>query len=224
MVCPAPQSSSPSQVTDSEASPLRGYHRASAIVLGLFLAIHLTNHLVGLFGQAEHMAFMQAVRPLYRNAFVEPLLVALFAWQIVSGTAMVIRGWSARRGTVAWLQAGSGLYLALFIVIHTVSVFGGRLALGLDTDFRFAAAGLHVPGWPWFFAPYYALAVFALFAHVGCAIYWNTFDRNRRAAVLSLKACVALGSLFGLLIVAALSGRLYSVEIPARYQLTFGGH
>jgi hypothetical protein len=176
---------------------------------------------VGLLGQAEHIAFMRAVRPLYRNAVVEPVLIALLAGQILSGTAMVIRGWSARRGKVAWLQAGSGLYLALFITIHTVSVFGGRLGLGLDTDFRFAAAGLHVPGWPWFFAPYYALAIFALFAHVGSAVYWNVLDRNRGAAILSLKIFVMLGTVLGLLIVAALGGRLYAVDIPTRYQLTF---
>lgn len=200
---------------------LRAYHLTSALVLGLFVALHLANHIVGLAGQSQHVAFMHAIRPLYRNAVVEPLLLALFASQIVSGFAMVIRGWRSRHGGVAWLQAGSGLYLAAFITVHVLAVLSGRALLGLDTDFRFAAAGFHVPGWPWYFWPYYSLAIFALFAHVGCAIYWSIRARSRRAALIVLRAFAATGALLGLLIVAALAGKLYPVDIPARYKATY---
>lgn len=200
---------------------LRAYHFTSALVLGLFVALHLANHIAGLAGQAQHVAFMHAVRPLYRNAVVEPLLLALFASQIVSGLAMVIRGWQSRHGGVAWLQAASGLYLAVFITIHALAVLSGRAALGLDTDFRFAAAGFHVPGWPWYFWPYYSLAVLALFAHAGCAIYWKMGGRDRRSALFVLRAIVATGAVLGLLIVAALAGKLYPVDIPARYKATY---
>jgi hypothetical protein len=88
---------------------LRTYHLVSAIVLGLFVALHLANHIVGLTGQGQHVAFMHSVRPLYRNPVVEPLLLALFAAQIVTGVTLVVRGWRTRRGLVSWLQAGSGL-------------------------------------------------------------------------------------------------------------------
>ena len=147
------------------------FHGVSAAVVGIFILAHMANHVVGLWGQEQHVAFMQALRPLYRNAVVEPALLALFTAQIVSGTTMVVRGWRDRQGSVAWLQAGSGIYLAAFVMFHAIAVLSGRLALGLDTDFRFAAAGFHVPAWPLFFWPYYALAVFALFMHIGCAIY-----------------------------------------------------
>jgi succinate dehydrogenase/fumarate reductase cytochrome b subunit len=201
----------------------RAYHRASAVLLGLFLAIHLINHIVALTGQAEHIAFMRAVRPLYRNAIIESLLLVLFAWQITSGVIMIWRGWKARHGAVAWLQAGSGSYLAIFITVHILSVLSGRLVLHLDTDFRFAAAGFHVPGWPWYFWPYYALAVFSLFAHIGCAIYWNVLGRNRRVADLVLGGMVVMGAALGLLIVSALAGQLYPVEIPTVYKATYSG-
>lgn len=202
---------------------LRAYHFGSATVLGCFLLVHIVNHIVGLTGQAQHVAFMHAVRPFYRNAVIEPMLLALLAWQVASGLIMVVRGWRSRRGKVAWLQAGSGLYLAAFVTIHVLSVLSGRAALHLDTDFRFAAAGFHVPGWPWYFWSYYSLAIFALFAHVGCAIYWNVLDRNRNAAIFALRSMVIAGATLGLLVVSALAGKLYPVDIPARYKATYTG-
>jgi len=202
---------------------LRTFHLVSAIVLGLFIAIHLANHIAGLFGQAPHVAFMRAVRPLYRSAVVEPLLLALFASQILSGMTMVVRGWRSRRGGIAWLQAASGIYLAAFVILHALAVLSGRAMLGLDTDFSFAAAGFHVPGWPWYFWPYYTLAIFALLTHVGCAIYWSTLDRYPRLARNVLRMTVTGGAAMGLLLSAALAGHLYPVDIPARYRATFTG-
>lgn len=202
---------------------LRAYHLASAIVLGLFILLHLLNHIVGLSGQAQHIAFMNTVRPLYRNAVVEPVLLALFAFQAVSELVMVVRGWKSRQGRVAWLQAASGVYLAVFITLHLIAVLSSRFILGLDTDFRFAAAGFHVPGWPWYFWPYYTLAVLALFTHVGCAIYWNTVDRYASGARIVLRTMIVIGAVLGLLITSALAGKLYPVEVPARYRATYTG-
>ena len=108
----------------------------------------MVNHVVGLAGQIEHIAFMNAVRPFYRNPVAEPTLLALFATQATTGASLAIERWRERRGIVAWAQAITGLYLAGFLLIHVSSVVLGRVALGLDTDFRFAAAGFHVAGWP----------------------------------------------------------------------------
>ena len=202
---------------------LRALHRTSAIVLGCFLLLHVANHVVGLAGQAEHIAFMHAARPIYRNVVIEPLLLFFLIWQAGSGLVMVVRGWRSRRGAVAWLQAGSGLYLAAFATIHVLAVLSGRLMLHLDTDFRFAAAGFHVPGWPWFFGPYYSLAVFALFAHVGCAIYWTMLAGKPHAGVTALRTMLIAGAVLGLLIISALGGLLYPVEIPAPYKATYTG-
>lgn len=200
--------------------PLRTLHRLSAALIGLFLALHITNHLVGLAGQEAHMGFMHVARRIYRNAFIEPTLLALLVWQGLSGGVMVIRGWRARRGGVAWLQAISGLYLAAFMLLHVSAVLYGRAALHLDTDFRYAAAGFQVPPWGWWFGPYYFLAVAALFAHLGCALYWNLPARNRGWA---LAAALTAGILAAGLIIVALAGALHPVDIPALYLRTYGG-
>lgn len=200
---------------------LRRLHRLSAMVLATYLVLHLINHIVGLAGQEQHVSFMATVRPFYRNPVVEPVLLGLLLFQTGSGVTMVIRGWRTRRSLVAWLQAVSGLYLGAFILNHVLSVLAGRRLFGLDTDFRFAAAGMHVPPLQWFFVPYYWLGVAALFTHVGCAIYWSMLERNARMARLAVGSLATVGVIVGGAIVAALAGVLYPVTIPPEYLATY---
>lgn len=202
-------------------STLRVAHRTSGLVLLTFAVLHMANHLVGLQGQADHIAFMAAIRPVYRNPVVEPILLTLITVQVLSGITLVIRGWRGRTGIVAWLQAISGLYLSAFLLNHVASILYGRIALALDTDFRFAAAGFHVAGFYWFFAPYYLLAITALFTHLGCAAYWLTYARSQRLGVGLLAAFCSLGVVFGAFVIAALSGLLYAVDIPTAYLRTY---
>ena len=119
------------------------------------------------------------------------------------------------------MQVLSGAYLATFVVIHVSAVLAGRY-FGLDTDFRFAAAGFHVSPWTWFFAPYYFLAVASLTTHVGCALYWhasNSLARYRRAL---LAGFVAIGVVGGIAIDLSLAGRLFAVDIPTAYGALYG--
>lgn len=191
------------------------------MVLLTFAALHMTNHLVGLRGQADHIAFMTAIRPLYRNPVVELILLTLVMVQVLSGLTLVIRGWRGRTGIVASLQIISGLYLSAFLLNHVASILYGRIALALDTDFRFAAAGFHVAGLYWFFAPYYLLAITALFTHLGCAAYWLTHARSRRLSGVLLATFCCTGFVFGAFVIAALSGLLYAVDIPTAYLRTY---
>ena len=208
--------------SSTKTNSLRGFHRASALIIGVYLPLHIANHMYGLTGQQNHISFMAAIRPLYRNAFVEPVLLALVLWQAGSGLTMVWRALHYQRNHLAWLQHMSGLYMAMFLGVHVSAVLFGRHALGLDTDFRFAAAGFHVEPFNWFFAPYYFLAVFCLFAHVGCAAYWlldSLSDTVRRTFVVGF--CI-VGLVCASLIVFSLAGVLYSVDIPQTYRATYG--
>lgn len=200
---------------------LRFVHGMSAAIILSFLILHLVNHLVGLSGQTQHVEFMAAIRPFYRNQVVEPLILAQFGFQVLSGLTMVVGGWRRRSGVVAWLQAGSGLYLGAFLLNHVSSILYGRAALHLDTDFRFAAAGFHVPGLAWFFAPYYFLAIVALFTHVGCAAFWFLRPRSEHVGLAVLLSLGGTGIVFGALVVAGLWGWLYPVDIPANYLRTY---
>lgn len=202
------------------APALRPWHRASALVVGGFVLLHLANHVALLAGVQVHVHLMDALRLLYRQPLVEAVLLACVAFQLGSGLWLVTAGWRQRRGAVAWLQAGSGLVLVFFLLNHVGAVLYGRAALHLDTNLFFAAAGLHVPGWPWFFAPYYFLAVTALFAHLGCAWYWR-HNANPAPARATLGAITLAGAALGAVLVAAMAGLLVPLEIPQRYLSKF---
>lgn len=174
-------------------STLARTHRWTAAALGLFLLLHLGNHLALAGGFAAHGAVMGALRPLYRAPLIEPVLIALFALQISLGLALARRrglgrGWAAA-------QVASGLYLAFFLVQHVPAVLAARRATPpVDTDAHFAAAVLQ--GWPaLYFAPYYTLAVAALATHLAAALHFRG---------VTLRALPLAGLALGAAIVAAL--------------------
>ena len=152
---------------------IRITHRISAIVLAAFLAAHLVNHVVGLWGVAAHLAFMDAARLVYRAPAVEPLLLAAALVQIVTGVEQVRAGWGPRPGFWPPTQAIPGPYLAFFLAHHTFWVLVARFGYGLDSNFYLAATFLTVAPLPILFAPYYGLGVFALFAHLACAVHFR---------------------------------------------------
>ncbi len=201
--------------------PLRRLHRTSAIVIAVFALFHIANHLASLGGVETHIEFMRVARLIYRQPVVEGLLLFCVAFQVLSGGWLFLRGLRARRGFVPWLQAASGACLALFLLIHVSAVLFGRTALELDTNFYFAAAGFHVPPNQFFFAPYYFLAVLALFTHVGCAAYWGVPEDSGTTRRLALGVPIALGTAISLVIVLSLAGRLQPVEVPAEYKATY---
>jgi succinate dehydrogenase/fumarate reductase cytochrome b subunit len=199
---------------------LRAFHRSTAVLVTIFVTVHVANHVAALAGVAAHLHFMEQARMVYRQPVVEAVLLLCIAMQAGSGLWMVQRGRKTRSGLIASLQAASGSYLALFLVIHVAAVLFGRAALGLDTNVHFAAAGLQVRPFVYFFAPYYFLAVLALFAHLGCAISWHVRPAPRaRALVLASALCV--GAVISTLVLAALMGKLYPYEVPQKYQGTY---
>lgn len=198
---------------------LRPWHRASALVIGAFALVHVLAHLAALAGPAAHQMVLDALRQVYRHPAAEALLLASALFQVGSGAVLLWRGRAQRRGAVAWLQALSGAYLALFLLVHVSAVLQARVQ-GLDTNWYFAAAGLHVPLWRGFFAPYYALAVAALGVHIGCALYWNVRPARARWA---LALCGVAGVLLGVLLVLALAGVWPAppLEVPLPYRAPF---
>lgn len=200
---------------------LRDLHRTSAFVIVTFAVMHITNHLASLKSVATHIAFMEIARTVYRHWAIESILLFCVGFQVISGLWLVIRGWKQRHGLVPWLQAGSGMYLAFFLLVHVGAVLFGRSVLQLDANFYYAAAGLHVPPNQLFFAPYYFLAVLALSTHLGCAAYWQLQAASRSARACAVGGAVLAGGIVSLLIVLSLAGKIQPVEIPAKYKATY---
>lgn len=197
----------------------RRLHRLSAVILGVFTVLHLANHVIAVGGIASHRAVMSALRVLYQNPVAESILVLAVIVQIITGLGGVRNAWQ-RRG-VARLQALSGWVLAVFLFGHTVAVIGARFALGLDTNFYFAATVFNYSWLPVFFIPYYLLAILAVGVHVGAALYWRskttqaTLSPTLRRWFLIAPALLAV--LVFIPILLAFSGVLYPIHLPAEY-------
>jgi hypothetical protein len=194
---------------------IRIAHRVSAVLLALFLAAHLVNHVVALWGVAAHLAFMDGARLVYRSPALEPPLLAAALVQIVTGVEQVRAGWGTRRGFWQRTQAVSGLYLAFFLANHTFWVLMARAGYGLDSNFYLAATFLTIWPLPLLFAPYYAMGVFALFAHLACAAHFRIHGRiGDRVG----QAFVAGGAMLAGVIVAAFMGAFYDIHLPPAYR------
>ena len=182
----------------------RSAHRGIALALCVVLLAHLVHHLWGVVaGPAAHEGLRQVLGPVYRHPLAEPVLLSALAAQLLLGLVL------ARRRRWRGVQAASGMVLAAFLPVHLGAILTAR-AQGVETDLGFAAAG--VQDWPWtlFFAPYYALAVWALLAHGGNGLA-RTFPAHARP--IRAGGHVA-GLALALAILGLLSGLLHGFDAP----------
>lgn len=184
---------------------------ASVAILLVFLAPHLFNHLLGVFGNDAHRAVMEVLRVVYRNGWLEPILIVTFFFQILSGLVLIRPKTVHRADLLDALQTASGAYLAVFIASHINSVFTLARYFGTDTDYAWAVAdpvGLLADAWSIRLVPHYSLAVFLLIAHLGCGlrgVLRNHGVSEARCAVMTW-AVIGVGALVTLIITAGMLG------------------
>jgi hypothetical protein len=203
--------------------PTKKIHYLSGLILSLFIGLHLFNHLCSIAGGEKHIAVMNALRLGYRNLFMEALLLAAVAVQISSG----LRLFKIHRKTAVTpfqkLHVWTGLYLALFFIIHVSAVLVGRFILQLDTNFYFGVAGLNAFPSNLFFIPYYGLAVISFFGHVA-AIHRQKIKKHLLGLPPDSQALVilAFGVLLTLIVFYGLTNHFNGVTIPEEYNILIG--
>jgi hypothetical protein len=151
--------------------PLRVAHGVAALVLVMiFLALHITNHLMFPAGAGTYDAVMKVFRHVYRTDILQPLVVALFLFQIGTGLFFVWRLTEAPSDRFRTFQIASGVYLAFYVLGHMDSVFiFARAYLGIDTGWNFATGaptGLVKDPWNIRLVPHYWLGIFFVLAHL----------------------------------------------------------
>jgi hypothetical protein len=152
-------------------APLRAAHGVSAFVLVMiFLALHIANHLTFPAGAETYDAVMKMFRHVYRTDILQPLIVALFLFQVGTGLFFVWRETAAPSDRFRTFQIASGVYLAFYVLGHMDSVFiSARTYLGIDTAWGFATgapAGLIKDLWNIRLVPHYWLGVFFVLTHL----------------------------------------------------------
>ena len=151
--------------------PLRVAHGVSALALVMiFLALHIANHLMFPAGEGSYDAVTKVFRRVYRNDILQPLVVALFLFQVGTGLFFVWRLTAAPSDRFRTFQIASGVYLAAYMLGHMDSVFiFARTYLRIDTGWDFATgdpAGMIKDPWNIRLLPHYWLAMFLVLSHL----------------------------------------------------------
>ena len=153
-------------------SRLAFVHGVSAIPILLFVLVHLTNHLAGLWGGEAHIAFMHRARLVYRVPAVETALVFCLLFQLTTGLVLVWRSINAQPAGnwMKRLQSISGAYIALFLMSHASAVARTRYLHHVDTNWVWlTSSNLLTDQWSARLTPYYFLGIVAISLHVACA-------------------------------------------------------
>jgi hypothetical protein len=190
-------------------SRLRVVHGVAAALLVSFVLFHLSNHLLGLVGPDLHSSAMRVGRRVYRSPLVEPILVGLMLFQVISGARLAWR-WSGVTGDAYRVfQIGSGIYLAAFIVTHLNSALvSARSVHKIDTGWAWASGapvGLIHDAWNIRLVPHYAFGVFFILAHLGSGLRGVAIAHDMTVTVANRVWIVGL-VVSGLVSLAIMSG------------------
>lgn len=202
---------------------IRKLHFISGLILTIFIGLHLFNHVCSIFGADRHIEVMNSLRFLYRNFFVEMILLLAVLVQIFSGVKLFGRNKLRANAAFEKLHIWTGFYLAIFLVIHLSAVVVGRFYLKLDTNFYFGVAGLNAFPFNLFFIPYYGLAIFSFFGHIA-SIHRKKIKRNvfNLTPVTQSIAILVIGIFLTILIFYGLTNHFKGVKIPPEYNVLIG--
>ncbi|HNP20029.1 MAG TPA: hypothetical protein PKL31_16440 [Fulvivirga sp.] len=198
-------------------------HFISGLTITLFIGLHLFNHFYSIFGADKHIELMEVLRKLYRNIFIETILFIVVITQIISGLKLFKISRKTAVTRFEKLHIWTGLYLAIFLILHTSAVLVGRYILNLDTNFYFGVAALNTFPLNLFFFPYYGLAILSFFGHIA-----SIHSKKMKATVLNLtpkhqaNTILVFGFIVTLLIFYGLTNHFQGVPIPEEYNILIG--
>ena len=131
---PGSRSSTASAISPAPHRRLAVTHGVSAVaILLLFVGPHIANHLTGFWSGSLHADIMNAARHVYRDDIVQPILLALIGFQVLSGIVLVRRKTRMPNDLFGTVQTMSGAYIGVYFFAHMTAVFAARHA-GIDTN------------------------------------------------------------------------------------------
>lgn len=198
-------------------------HYISGLIITLFVGFHLFNHAISVFGIDHHLEMMSTLRLVYRNWLIETVILLAVFVQIISGLKLFKINRKTATSSFDKLHVWSGLYLALFFLIHVSAVLGGRYLLKLDTNFYFGVAGINTFPYNLFFIPYYSLAIILFFGHIA-AIHHKKMQNSILGISPTKQPIIILilGIIFTVLIFYGLTNHFKGVSIPNEYGILIG--
>ena len=202
---------------------LKRIHFISGLTITIFVGLHLFNHVCSIYGADKHIEIMNSLRLFYRNVFVETILLLAVLIQIISGLTLFKTSRKTATLNFEKLHIWTGLYLAIFFVIHLTAVLGGRFYLHLDKNIYFGVAGLNTFPFNLYFIPYYGLAIFSFFGHIA-SIHSKKMKQNILgiSPIRQSKLILAIGTALTILMFYGLTNLFNGVQIPTEYNVLIG--
>ena len=184
-------------------------HGVSALaILLLFVGPHIGNHLAGFWSGPVHIAIMTTVRRVYRDDIVQPILLALIGFQILSGIVLVRRRMRTPGDIFGTVQTMCGAYVGVYFLAHMTAVFAARHA-DVDTNWIWLTrpnGSLLVSLFKLRVIAHYWVGPIAIVAHVACGLRWALLQRDISPSAINRIAWViiVLGAVASSIILLAL--------------------
>jgi hypothetical protein len=184
-------------------------HGVSALaILLLFVGPHIGNHLAGFWSGSVHNEIMNAARRVYRGDIVQPILLALIGFQILSGIVLVQSKMRMPSDIFGTVQTMCGAYMGVYFLAHMTAVFAARYA---DVDTNWAWLTRHDNSMLGSLSnlrliAHYWVGPIAIVAHVACGLRVVLLQHNVSMATANrlALALITLGVVASSLIMAAL--------------------
>jgi hypothetical protein len=140
---------------------------------------------------------------------VEPVLVGLMLFQVISGARLVWRWSGVAVDAYRVFQIGSGTYLAAFIVTHLNSALvSARTVHKIETGWAWASGaptGLIHDAWNIRLLPHYAFGVFFILAHLASGLRGVVIEHGMSPTIANRVWAIGL-VVSGMVSVAIMSG------------------
>lgn len=148
---------------------MKNLHRASALILSVFVLAHVGNHVAGVFGLETYFRYLTAVRQVYRHPIGEPILIGLIIIQMITGLAITVSAFQRRerRKLVSWIEVVAAWLFFLFITIHLASIAVTRFYFEMETDFLWVATMMRPSPLQPFVIAFHFLGIVVVTTHMG---------------------------------------------------------
>jgi hypothetical protein len=186
---------------------------SASLILLLFVLPHIVNHLAGFWSGAAHIELMKAMRNVYRDDIVQPVLLALIGFQILSGTVLLRRRLTMPSDFLGTLQTMCGAYIGVYFLAHMTAVFAARYA-GTDTNWNWLTnndTSMLVSLSSLRLIAHYWVGPIAIITHLACGLRMVLLQRGG-SPVIAARLIPAFMT-FGIVISSVILVALFSVHI-----------
>jgi succinate dehydrogenase/fumarate reductase cytochrome b subunit len=192
---------------------MKNLHRASALILSVFVLAHIGNHVVGVFGLEAYFRYLTAVRQIYRHPIGEPILIGLIILQMFTGIAITVRAFQRRerRKLLSWIEIVAAWLFFMFITIHLASIAVTRFYFEMETDFLWVATMMRPSPLQPFVIAFHFLGIVVVTTHMGIGFRFllTAAGLSRLGNVVAALVAVA-GVVAAVIAIAGYTG--YSVQ------------